>query len=56
MLRFLKSVLKSVLVTLITFLIIVLIFLGIGVSSSMEEGEKIKENTILEISLSPKNN
>ena len=51
MLRFLKSVLKSVLVTLISFLIIVLIFIGIGVSSSMEEVEKIKENTLLEISL-----
>ena len=54
MLRFLKSVLKSVLVTLISFLIIVLIFIGIGVSSSMEEVEKIKENTLLEISLSEK--
>ena len=54
MLRFLKSVLKSVLVTLISFLIIVLIFIGFGVSSSMEEVEKIKENTILEISLSEK--
>ncbi|MEC8273264.1 MAG: signal peptide peptidase SppA, partial [Bacteroidota bacterium] len=54
MLRFLKNILKSVLVTLITFLIIVLIFIGIGVSSSMEEVEKIKENTILEISLSEK--
>ena len=54
MLRFLKSVLKSVLVTLISFLIIVLIFIGIGISSSMEEVEKIKENTLLEISLSEK--
>ena len=54
MLRFLKSVLKSVLVTLISFLIIVLIFIGFGVSSSIEEVEKIKENTILEISLSEK--
>ena len=54
MVRFLKSVLKSVLVTLISFLIIVLIFIGIGVSSSMEEVEKIKENTFLEISLSEK--
>ena len=54
MLRFLKSVLKSVLVTLISFLIIDLIFIGIGISSSMEEVEKIKENTLLEISLSEK--
>ena len=54
MLRFLKSILKSVLVTLISFLIIVLIFIGIGVSSSMEEVEKIKENSLLEISLSEK--
>ena len=54
MVKFLKSVLKSVLVTLISFFIIVLIFIGIGVSSSMEEVEKIKENSLLEISLSEK--
>ena len=52
MLRFLKSILKSVLVTLISFIIIILIFIGIGLSSSLEEVEKVKENSLLEINLS----
>ena len=52
MVRFLLSVLKSVLVTLISLLIIVTIFIVIGISSSMEEVEKIKDNTLLEITLS----
>ena len=52
MLRFLKSILKSVLVTLISFIIIILIFIGIGLSSSLEEVEKVKENSLLVINLS----
>ena len=54
MLRFLLSILKSVLVTIISILIIVSIFIVIGISSSVEEVDKIKENTLLEISLSEK--
>ena len=54
MVRFLLSVLKSVLVTIISILIIVSIFIAIGISSSVEEVDKIKENTLLEISLSEK--
>tara|TARA_B100000886_G_scaffold300781_1_gene229969 strand:+ start:667 stop:2424 length:1758 start_codon:yes stop_codon:yes gene_type:complete len=54
MLRFIKSVIKSILVTLISFIIIVLIFIAIGLSSSSEDVEKIKENTILSIDLSEK--
>ena len=52
MVRFLLSVLKSVLVTLISLSIIVSIFIAIGISSSVEEVEKIKDNTLLEITLS----
>ena len=54
MLRFLKSVFKSVLVTLISFTIIILVFVVIGVSTGMEEGEKTKANSLLEINLSEK--
>lgn len=54
MLRFFKSVFKSVLVTLISFTIIILVFVVIGVSTGMEEGEKTKANSLLEINLSEK--
>jgi len=49
MLRFLKSVFKSVLVTFISFIIIVGVFVVIGLSASMEEEEKTKSNSLLEI-------
>jgi protease-4 len=52
MLRFLKSVFKSVLVTFISFIIIVGVFVVIGLSASMEEEEKTKSNSLLEINLS----
>lgn len=52
MIKFLKSILKSVLVTLISFFIIILIFIGVGVSSNMNEKSEINENSILEINLS----
>ena len=54
MLRFFKSVFKSVLVTLTSFTIIILVFVVIGVSTGMEEGEKTKANSLLEINLSEK--
>ena len=53
MLKFLKSVLKSLIVTILSFVIIVSIILLIAVSSSNSEKEVVvKENSILELTLS----
>ena len=53
MLKFLKSILKSLIVSILSFVIIVSLILLIAVSSSSKEKEVVvKENSILEITLS----
>ena len=53
MLKFLKSILKSLIVSILSFVIIVSLIMLIAVSSSNSEKEVVvKENSILEITLS----